>query len=155
MRQLAIRLSATRKNQLQRRYDIDWLRILAVLLLIFFHAAMIFGAFGWYVQNNVFNSGLTFFVYFVHQWHMPLFFLLSGAGTYFFLNFKTWQQYLVERSQRLLIPLLFGIVAIVPPQVYYSHLFKKKISPNLIFSFIQIFSKKIFLNSDISGFLSI
>lgn len=115
---------------------------MAVLLLIFFHPAMIFGDFDWYIQNNVFSDGLTFFVYFVHQWHMPLFFLLSGAATYFVLNFKTWQQYLIERSQRLLIPLLFGIIAIVPPQIYCASLFKKSNSYQSYLEFYPNFFKE-------------
>lgn len=110
-------------TNLQRCYDIDWLRVLAVLLLVYFHTAMIFGDFDWYVHNDVFSRGLTLFVYFVHQWHMPLLFLLSGAATCFALNYRSWQQYLKERLKRLLIPFVFGIFALVPPQIFFNHLF--------------------------------
>lgn len=53
---------------------------------------------------------------------MPLFFLLSGISTSFALNFRTGKQYAKERVKRLLIPLIFGILMIVPPQVYYERL---------------------------------
>lgn len=62
---------------------------------------------------------MSCFITFVHQWHMPLFFLLSGAGTYFALSFRSALQYVQERFKRLFLPFLFGTLVLVPPQVYY------------------------------------
>jgi glucan biosynthesis protein C len=71
-----------------RRYDIDWLRVLAVLLLFPFHSARIFDTFStWYVKNEVLSEALTYFITYVHPWHMPLLFLLAGASTWFALSF--------------------------------------------------------------------
>ncbi len=113
---------ATAKTKSERRYDLDWLRVLAVLLLVYFHTAAIFytGDLGeFYVKNDSSSNEMERFILFVHQWHMPLFFLLSGAGTWFALSFRTPGEYVIERFKRLFIPFLFGTLVIVPPQVYY------------------------------------
>ena len=114
--------SAQIPSKLDRRYELDWLRVLAVLLLLYFHTAAIFytGELGeFYVKNNQSSQAMIWFVTFVHQWHMPLFFLLSGASTWFALSFRSTLQYVQERFNRLFIPFLFGTLVLVPPQVYY------------------------------------
>ncbi|MBA3921061.1 MAG: acyltransferase [Nostocaceae cyanobacterium] len=105
-----------------RRYDLDWLRVLAVLVLVFFHSAAIFyrGELGeFYVQNDLSSSGLGWLIFFVYQWHMPLFFLLAGTASWFSLELRTLRQYVGERFSRLFIPFVFGTLVLVPPQVYY------------------------------------
>ncbi len=109
----------------QRRYDFDWLRVFAVLLLIYFHAAAVFyrGELGeFYIQNARSSQLMNGFVLFVHQWHMPLFFLISGAATWFALSHRSAKQYVQERCQRLFIPFVFGTLVLVPPQVYLRRL---------------------------------
>ena len=105
----------------QRRYDIDWLRVLAVLLLFPFHTARIFDTFGtWYVKNDTLSEALTYFIAFVHPFHMPLLFLLAGASTWFALGFRSGGRYAKDRITRLLVPLIFGLLVIVPPQSYLA-----------------------------------
>jgi glucan biosynthesis protein C len=104
-----------------RRYDIDWLRVLAVLLLFPFHTARIFDTWGpFYVKNAAHSDVLTYFNNFVNPWHMPLLFLLAGASTWFALGFRSGGQYTKERFIRLLIPFIFGLLLIVPPQSYFG-----------------------------------
>lgn len=129
---------ATAKTKPERRYDLDWLRVLAVLLLLYFHTAAVFytGQLGeFYVKNKQSSIEMEYFILFVHQWHMPLFFLLSGAGTWFALSSRTAGEYVTERFKRLFIPFLFGTLVIVPPQVYYRLLSK----PNYQDSYIQFY----------------
>ncbi len=109
----------------ERRYDLDWLRVLAVVLLIYFHTAVIFyrGELGnFYVTNSETSFGMGIFISFVHQWHMPLFFFLSGVATWFSLEVRTVNQHIRGRFQRLFIPFLFGTLILVPPQVYFHQL---------------------------------
>jgi glucans biosynthesis protein C len=107
----------------QRRYDIDALRVLAVVLLIYFHTAMIFAAWEtWHVRSNELSIVAEWFIIFVHQWHMPLLFLLAGASTYFALQFRTGRQYAGERIKRLFVPFVVGVLIIVPPQVYIERI---------------------------------
>ncbi len=56
----------------------------------------------------------------VEFWGMPLFFLLAGAGTYFALKVIKPYQYIQERTLRLVVPLIFGMLIIVAPQAYYE-----------------------------------
>ena len=105
----------------ERRWDIDWLRVLAVLLLFPFHTARIFDVWGtWYVKNDQLSDVLTYLVGYMNPWHMPLFFLLAGASTWFALRFRSGGRYAVERVKRLLIPFLFGLLVLVPPQTYFG-----------------------------------
>ncbi len=104
----------------QRRYEIDWLRVIAVLLLIPFHSAVVFNRYAeWYVVNETPSLALEAFAYFLSQWRMPLLFFVSGVGTLFALGFRTAGTYVKERTRRLVLPLVFGVLVIVPPQVYY------------------------------------
>jgi hypothetical protein len=51
---------------------------------------------------------------------MPLMFWLTGASSWYALEFRTGRRYLKERILRLFIPLVFGIIIIVPPQGYLA-----------------------------------
>jgi surface polysaccharide O-acyltransferase-like enzyme len=53
---------------------------------------------------------------------MPLFFFLSGAGTWFALRRRAAGQYAVERVQRLLIPFIVGCILLSPIQFYFQWL---------------------------------
>ncbi len=106
-----------------RRNDIDSLRVIAVILLIYFHTAMIFNIWSvFHIKNNELSLEATLFISFLNIWHMPLFFLLAGISTYYALDFRTGKTFAKERVKRLLIPLIFGILIVVPPQVYYERL---------------------------------
>jgi fucose 4-O-acetylase-like acetyltransferase len=104
----------------ERRYDIDWLRTIAVLLLFTYHTTRIFDdSQDFYIKNAIESANLTrIFINSVSPWHMPLFFLLAGASTWFALRFRSGRMYTKERFKRLLIPLIFGLLVIVPPQTY-------------------------------------
>jgi len=101
------------------RHDIDWLRVLAILLLLYFHTAMIFAAeWGWHIKNPETSYLLLEFNHFLRHFRMPVLFVISGIGTGFALGLRSPRTYLRERAKRLLVPLLFGIFVIVPPQIY-------------------------------------
>jgi len=106
----------------ERVYYLDWLRIFAVVMLVPFHTAMIFVTWSFHIKNDVLSQGLTDLNGFIHIWHMPLFFLVSGAGTWFALGFRSGGEYAKERLLRLFVPLVFGMLAIIPPQVYLERI---------------------------------
>ncbi len=107
----------------ERRHDIDWLRVLAVLLLVPYHTAVIFDrGHVSYIKGQP-NAVMEAFAHFLFQWHMPLFFLLSGAATRFSLGVRSGGQYIGERTKRLAVPLVFGTLAIIPLMVYYQRLY--------------------------------
>jgi glucans biosynthesis protein C len=105
-------------NRLTRRYDFDWLKVLATFTVFIFHCLRFFDLGAWHVKNNQLDLISTTIAGLLLQWIMPLFFLLSGTSIYFALKSRTAGQFVRERAIRLLIPLLFGILVLSPPQVY-------------------------------------
>ena len=103
-----------------RRYDLDWVRVIVFGLLILFHVGMFFVPWGWHIKNNVTSGYFALPMAFLHEWRLPILFMVSGMGTYFGLKSRKLNGYINERSGRLLIPLLFGMVVIIPPQVYFE-----------------------------------
>lgn len=104
-----------------RRYDIDWLRVLAVLLLFPFHTLRVYNAGeAFYVKGAHPSVAVNAVTEFISLWHMPLLFLLAGASTYFALGKRSSRQYLWERVKRLAVPFVFGVLVLVPPQTWYG-----------------------------------
>jgi glucan biosynthesis protein C len=102
-----------------RRNDNDWLTVLAMLTIFFFHCARFFNYEDWHVKNNQLDDGMSLFVAVVSQWVMPLFFILSGISSNYSLQSRTSGQYIRNRFQRLVIPLIFGTFGLlVPVQVW-------------------------------------
>jgi peptidoglycan/LPS O-acetylase OafA/YrhL len=103
----------------KRLHYIDWLRVLAVLLLFPFHTSRVFNANDpFYVKSPYLSDALNIAIGFVATWHMPLLFLLAGASSYFALAKRTPRQFAAERFARLGLPLLFGVLVLIPPQTY-------------------------------------
>jgi len=102
-----------------RHYDNDWLTVLAMLMIFFFHCARFFNFEDWHVKNNQLDQGMTLFVAIVAQWIMPLFFILSGISSCYSLASRTTVRYIGNRFRRLVIPLIFGtFILLVPVQVW-------------------------------------
>jgi glucan biosynthesis protein C len=101
-----------------RRYDIDWLRVLAMLMIFLFHTARTFDNMDWHIKNKQLDFGMTIFVNIVAQWIMPLFFMLSAMSAYHALRHRKDKEYISERFKRLVIPFVFGVFVLIPPQVY-------------------------------------
>ncbi|PJA05551.1 MAG: acyltransferase [Flavobacteriales bacterium CG_4_10_14_0_2_um_filter_35_18] len=112
----------------QRLYFVDWLRVIAFFILMLFHCAMPFVSFGWEVKNNEHSIGLTRFIWWLHQWRIPLLFFICGIGIHFSLEKRSVLTFAGERIKRLLIPLLFAMFFTIPLQVYFEFLQKGKIT---------------------------
>ena len=106
----------------ERRHDLDWLRLIAIVILLFFHTGMLFNPWEWHVKNNETSDVFTYWMVWLHYWRMPLLLFISGAGTFLALRKRTPSAYTAERVKRLIIPLVFGMFVIVPPQIYYEHI---------------------------------
>lgn len=105
-----------------RRYDLDWLRVIVFGLLIFYHVGMFFVPWGWHIKNNIIYNELRWPMLFVNQWRLPILFVISGMGTFYALSKRSLKQFAWERYLRLGIPLFFGMLFIVPPQIYVERL---------------------------------
>ncbi len=104
-----------------RRYDLDWLRVLAFLILILYHVGMFYVAdWGWHIKSANTSETLQYFMMLVNPWRMPLLFLISGAALWFASKKVTAWSLLKLRIVRLLPPLVLGMLVIVPPQMYFQ-----------------------------------
>ncbi len=105
----------------ERRYDIDWLRVIAIGLLIFYHIGFVFlpwGVFIGFIQNEEPIQSLWNPMSMLNIWRIPLLFFVSGMGVRFAIRKRSWKQLILERTRRILVPFLFGIFAIVPLHLF-------------------------------------
>lgn len=105
-----------------RRYDLDWIRVLVFGILILFHSGMFFTPWDWHIKNNQLSEYFVIPMAFSHQWRLAILFVVSGMGTSFALSFRPGKVYLFERTKKLLVPLIFGVLFIIPPQVYIERI---------------------------------
>jgi surface polysaccharide O-acyltransferase-like enzyme len=110
--------AAGRATGAGRRREIDVIRCLMVGGLILFHTARVFDPLPFYVKHSPPEPILTLLVLFVALWGMPMFFVVSGVAAWHSLGSRKPGEFLRERSLRLLVPLVVGLVLIVPPQLY-------------------------------------
>ena len=102
-----------------RRYDLDWLRVIAFGLLILFHTGMFYVEnWGWHAKSNYQSQFLENIMLIVEPWRMPILWLISGIAIRFILTKVSIWRFITMRSFRLLLPLLFGILVVIPPQLY-------------------------------------
>lgn len=101
-----------------RYYFIDWLRLLAIIGAVLFHVGMFFNTWGWHIKNPILVEWLEAPMDIAHRLRMPLLFVIAGAAVAFSLSRRGRLAVLAERSRRLLIPVLMGMLLIVPPQIY-------------------------------------
>ncbi len=135
------------KDQDQRRYDIDWLRVIAMLAVFLFHNARFFDVFGWHLKNAEKSFIVTLFIILLALWVMPLFFLLSGVGSWYALKSRTSGQYLLDRVKRLLIPLYtVGMLILLPPQWYWDRVTNEGIVGSFWESYLHYFIKTLNLS---------
>jgi hypothetical protein len=102
----------------ERRVDLDWVRIAAFGLLIFYHVGMLYVSWGFHIKSAHRITALEPLMMVLNPWRLALLFLVSGAATRFMLGKLKATQLLRSRSLRLLPPLVFGMLVIVPPQAY-------------------------------------
>ncbi|HEX6637764.1 MAG TPA: acyltransferase family protein [Steroidobacteraceae bacterium] len=101
------------------RYDfLDWLRVLAIFLLLFFHTGMLFVGWGWHITNAETIPALALPMDLAHRLRMPLLFVIAGAGMWYALQRRSLPSFTRERTLRLLVPVIAGMLLIVPPQVF-------------------------------------
>src|SRR5687767_13305909 len=103
-------------SSLNRRYDIDWVRVIAIGLLLIYHVAIGFQSWGIlisFITSNEPWESLWLPMAMLNVWRIPLLFYVSGMGVYFAIQNRSWKQLLLERAGRILLPFLFGIVLIV------------------------------------------
>lgn len=98
---------------------LDWLRILAFGVLVLYHVGMVYVTWDFHVKSPAAGRTLEPWMLLSGPWRMSLIFMVSGAATAFMLRRNEPLRTMIRRrSARLLLPLLCGVVLVVPPQSY-------------------------------------
>ena len=133
-----------------RRADLDWLRVLAFGLLIAYHAGMAWSGWNWHLTNVDSIDGLREGMRFVNRWRMPLIFVVSGAAIALALGSRSPRTFTLDRVRRLLVPLVFGMVVIVPPQIYLERLYRGQFTGSFLDWLPQAFQGGPYPNGNVS-----
>lgn len=98
---------------------VDWLRVLALLGVFVIHVFSPFNPWDhWHIRSPERSRFLGAVVVLMAPWIMPLFMMLAGTSAWYSLRRRSNAEYVRDRVTRILIPLIIGILVLVPPQVY-------------------------------------
>lgn len=118
-------------NKSNRFYDVDWLRVFGMIGIFLFHNARFFNDEDWHVKNFQLDFGMSVFVRILDHFIMPLFFVLSAIAIYHALRKRSSAKFMLERVNRLIVPLIVGIFSHIILQVYIENISHGRFSGNL------------------------
>jgi glucan biosynthesis protein C len=99
--------------------DVQWLRVIAMLVVFAIHAAEPFNPWdAWHIMSPERSKWLGAVVFFPAPWIMPLFMFLAGESAWHALERHSGRDYVRGRLLRIGLPLVAGILVLVPPQVW-------------------------------------
>jgi glucan biosynthesis protein C len=133
-----------------RRADLDWLRVLAFGLLITYHAGMAWSGWNWHLSSVDSIDWLREAMRFVNRWRMPLIFVVSGAAIALALGSRAPRTFALDRVRRLLVPLVFGMIVIVPPQIYLERVYRGQFTGSFVEWLPQAFQGGPYPNGNVS-----
>lgn len=108
---------------LPHRYaELDWLRVILIVAVFLHHVGMPFNGDGFHIQNPQSSKLLDDIMVYFEQFRMPLLFLIAGCSSTLVLNVKQARSFIKGRLIRLLLPLVFAVLFIVPPQIYIENI---------------------------------
>ena len=102
----------------KRYYELDWLRVILIFAVFIHHCLMPFNGDDWHIMNSQSSSLLDHIMVYFEQLRLPMLFFVAGAGAFILLNKTTPVVFLKDKVMRLLLPLVIGVMLIVPPQTY-------------------------------------
>ena len=119
-----------------RRFEFDWLRVLAILVVFLYHSTRFFNLGDWHVKNVNTYVWVEIWNIFATRWMMPLFFIISGASLFYAIGKSAdWRKFYVDKFLRLMIPVLIASVTHSILQVYLERLTHGQFSGSF-FSFL-------------------
>ena len=92
---------------MNRRPELDWLRVVAIAILHVFHVGMIFNRWDFHLKSPDPLPVIEGPMAFLHQIRMPLLMVIAGIATAIALERRSIGALAVDRIKRLLVPLVF------------------------------------------------
>lgn len=99
-----------------RRHDLDWIRVGAFGLLIFYHVGLAYSPWDWHLHSRHTLEWIREAVLVTNPWRLTLLFLVSGAAVRFMTLRRTAAETARLRIARLGPPLVFGVLVLVTIQ---------------------------------------
>lgn len=115
-----------------RRYDLDWVRIIAFAFLIFYHIGMFYVTWDWHVKSTYSSEASEWLMSLVNPWRLGILFLISGISIRFMADKYALGPLAISRSVRLLVPIIFGVVLIVMPQAWLQLIARGEITDGFL-----------------------
>lgn len=125
----------------KRRYELDWLRVLAILVVFLYHSTRFFNLGDWHVKNVNTYVWVEMWNVFATRWMMPLFFIISGASLFYAIGKSGgFRRFYTDKFLRLMIPVLFACVTHSMLQVYLERLNHGQFSGSFFSFFTEYFN---------------
>jgi len=110
-----------------RRYELDWLRVIAVILVWVFHNIITFRVGGWSISNSEVTYAANASEVLLGGFGMPFFSVVSGMAIYHFIEKLDIQKLrsakakllIKARFVRLMIPFLVGLLTYISVMQYF------------------------------------
>jgi hypothetical protein len=134
-----------------RRYELDWLRVIAIFIVLLYHSTRFFDLGDWHVKNVDTYLWVEVWNIFTTRWLMPLFFIISGASLFYAIGKSGgWRKFYVDKFLRLMIPVLFASVTHGALQIYLERLTHGQFSGSF-FSFLPEYFDGVYLGIGMPG----
>ncbi len=145
-------------TQLERRYDLDWLRVITIFFVFIYHCTKFFDSDPFSVKNNpidfvtgpipLSNFKITANAVYLTSIGLPLFFIIAGMSMFYALGFMEKKEiklrkYVLLRFIRLIVPYLIGVFTYVSLLVFLEWTNKGFISMSF-FAFYPTYYKGIY-----------
>jgi peptidoglycan/LPS O-acetylase OafA/YrhL len=134
----------------QRRFDLDWLRVFAILSVFVYHSTLFFNLGDWHVKNAVTYASVQAFGGFLQIWMMPLVFLISGASIFYAMDKGGASTFFKDKALRLFVPILVAMFTYASLQVYLERVTHGQFSGSY-FAFLPHYFEGVYLDVGSEG----
>lgn len=133
-------------ENLNRRVELDWLRVIAFTILIFYHTAMLYVPnWGFHYKSAYSSVWLEYLMLLISPWRMLLIWFISGVALRYIFDKQGAGNTVLFRTPLLLLPLLFGIWVVVPVQLFAE----MQQNAGLTFGYVDFYKHFIELDSSL------
>lgn len=109
-------------GQTNRQYYLDWLRVVDIVVVFFYHSVHFFDTGEWSVKNQATYKSISWLMDLLGVWIMPLIFLVSGASIFYAISKTNAVSFIKDKVMKLLVPLVVGIFTFSIMQVYLERI---------------------------------
>jgi glucan biosynthesis protein C len=134
------------KKASTRLHYLDWLRVLAILMVLVYHSTRFFNMETWNVKNPTWYPWVEVWNGFATTWMLPLLFVISGASLFYAVGkgeggIKGAGKFIKDKALRLLVPVVVCDLTHASLQVYLRRLTHGEFSGSYFQYLPQYFTK--------------